>query len=632
MRPGIHTRALICAAVVVSLATAGCSSLRTHDEPGGIVVYDAGPGGGPDGGIRQNKPVMKGEIPPVYGFVSDKARVEYYYMGEVDKQDGKVIAGQMYFFYDENGKPLHRLSDDGTRLVGWHPVVDVVPTKKGYSPFWRVVKVRVKGSADYKAIDALSKAPAKKDTCQMDSNCKTGERCVEERCAEPIDIGIFKLDGIKSIETLELSLLTADKTNLYINCPIVDADAKLLKGVSSPDRPFPKVQVWYRRLKAFCYLMEGGKELLGDGVAAMNKVPDQPADAYFIRQELTFGTSTVTPVLPRRSLVLTEHLPGSAGYSTLARELSVVVGKDHNFKDLRSVADVKQKEKDGKLTVKTVGVLHNLVVRGTIPACKEDKDCANTGGKVEPPLKCSVETGYCSPPFVRFGEECRKEVKECDPKGGPGGSRLFCVGLLVRKKYFCFHACDSSTKDDNPSKDIDSRCGSIKGFQCYAMRQTDPTRPNGVCILKCNSRTTDKQSLWDQCRSPTLAGHCDPQRPETCCDPKNPVTSIACCGNGKLEHGETCDDGGNKNKDGCNEFCTLSTFDRCDQNSDCKGSGQTCKAPHTAGKATYCLPVAKAEKDESVEQGKYRAVCMEFDYCWPPDDRADWLGKEEETK
>ena len=251
---------------------------------------------------------------------------------------------------------------------------------------------------------------------------------------------------------------------------------------------------------------------------------------------------------------------------------------------------------------------------------------------MDPPLKCSVETGYCSPPFVRIGEECRREVKECDPKGGPGGSRLICVGLRAREKYFCFNACDSNTKDENPAKEIDSRCGSIKGFRCYAMRQTDPNRANGVCIRLCNSRTTDKQSLWDQCRSATLSGHCDPKRPETCCDPKKPVAGIACCGNGKLEFGETCDDGNNKNKDGCNEFCSLSTFDRCDQNSDCKGSGQTCKGPHTSSKATYCLPVAKPEKDESKDKGKYRPVCMEYDYCWPPDERADYLGKEEETK
>ena len=632
MRQVTLTAGLIWAAVFV-LATGGCTSLRTHDEPGGIVVYDAGPGGGPDAGIRQNKPVMKGEIAPVYGFVTDKARVEYYYMGEVDKQDGKIVAGEMYFFYDEDGKPLHRLSKDGTRLVGWHPVVDVVPTKKGYSPFWRVVKVRVKGTADHKAIDALKEVAAKKNICQMDSNCPTGERCIEDRCAEPIDIGIFKLDGIKSKETLELSLLNTDKTNTYINCPVVDADAKLLKGISNPDRPFPKVQVWYRRLKAFCYLMEGGKDVLGAGVAGMTSVPQQPMDAYFVQRELTFGTTTTKLVSPKRNLVLTEQTSG-AGYSPLAREIAVVVDKDHTFKDLRSVAEVKTQEKAGKVKIKTGTTLHNLVFRGTIPSCKSDTDCAKTGGKVDPPLKCSVESGYCSPPFVRIGEECRREVKECDPKGGAGGSRLICVGLRARENYFCFNACDSGTKDNNPSKDIDTRCGSVKGFQCYAMRQTDPTRANGVCIRICNSRTTDKDDLWQQCRSATLKGHCptDPKKAQYCCDPKSPVTGIACCGNGKLEFGETCDDGNNKNGDGCNEHCTLSTFDRCDQNSDCKGSGQSCKAPHTSGKATYCLPVAKKEKDESVEKGKYRAVCMEFDYCWPPDERAEWLGKEEETK
>ena len=39
-----------------------------QDTPGGIVIYDAGPAGAPDGAIRPNKPVMTGEIAPVYGF------------------------------------------------------------------------------------------------------------------------------------------------------------------------------------------------------------------------------------------------------------------------------------------------------------------------------------------------------------------------------------------------------------------------------------------------------------------------------------------------------------------------------------------------------------------------------------
>ena len=628
------SRRLLAPVLALTAAAAGCSEFKTHDEPGGVVVYDAGNAGGPDGGIRQNQPVMKGEIAPVYGFNTSKARVEYYYMGEVAQASGKVPVGEMYFFYDEAGKPLYRLSKDGTKLVGWHPVVDVVPTKPGYSPFWRVVKVRVKGSADHKAIDKLIDDPLKKETCQMKANCAEGLECIEQRCTSAIEIGVFKLDGIKSRSTLEASLLTTTKTNTLINCPVTDADAKLLKGVADPDRAFPKIQIWFKRLKAFCYLMEGGKDLFGSGAPALagGALPAKPLPAYFMRQNLNFGTSTTNLVLPKRNMVLTEHLPGASGYTPLVNELSVIVGKDHTSKDLRSVADVKKQQAAGKVKIQDMGKLHNLVVRGTIPGCASDLDCAGTGGKVDPPLKCSVETGFCSPPFVRLGEECRRDVKECDPKGGPGGTRLACVGLRAREKYFCFHACDSSKQDTNPAKDIDTRCGAIKGFQCFALRQSDPTRPNGVCIQRCNSRTSDKQALWDQCRSATPAGHCDASKPETCCDPKSPKAGQGCCGNGILDWGESCDDGNNTNKDGCNEWCTLSTFDRCDQNSDCKGSGQTCKNPGSGKNNNYCLPTAKPEKDESEDKGKYRPVCMEFDYCWPPDERSDWLGKKEEVK
>jgi cysteine-rich repeat protein len=302
-------------------------------------------------------------------------------------------------------------------------------------------------------------------------------------------------------------------------------------------------------------------------------------------------------------MVLTEHLPGTPGYSPLVREVGVIVDKDYRVKDLRSVAELQQKG----LSLVEKQTLHNLSVRGLIPACTTDDDCAQTGGKSDPPLKCSIEQGYCSPPFARLLEECRRGVKECDPKGGPGGSRLVCVGWSVREKYFCYHACDSSKKDENPDKDLDTRCGNTKGFRCYALRQTDPTRPNGVCIQSCNSRAGDKAALIAECVSPT-------------------------CGNGKLEQGETCDDGNKTNGDGCNEFCSLSTFDRCDKGSDCKGAGQTCKEPVVGQAMSYCLPPASKEKDESVENGKYRNTCMEYDYCIPPDERADWLGKKEEKK
>ena len=120
----------------------------------------------------------------------------------------------------------------------------------------------------------------------------------------------------------------------------------------------------------------------------------------------------------------------------------------------------------------------------------------------------------------------------------------------------------------------------------------------------------------------------------TCTDDGNVCTLDVCDAEGYCEHPgndqQTCDDGNRRNGDGCNQYCTLSTFDRCDYNSDCKGAGQQCREPVFGAAATYCLPVATKEKNEDEEQNKYRNICMEFDYCFPPDERADWLGKKEE--
>ncbi|MFH1130695.1 MAG: hypothetical protein V1754_05130, partial [Pseudomonadota bacterium] len=515
-----------------------------------------------------------------------------------------IPVNPIYFFYDENGKPLFRLSDNGTRLVGWHPIIGKIPTQSGYSPFWRVHRVRIVGKADHTAIDSLAKLPTPQETCQMDAVCPKGQRCVEERCRAPIKIGLFKLDGIKSLNTLKNSKLIISETDRVINCPIVDADAKLLKGISDPDKPFPKIQLWFERLKTFCLLMEGAKPLLGSGSRGLPTNGAPPIhNAFFVRQKLTFGTNETQYVLPTRHMVLTEYLPDSPDYSPLVREVSVLVDKDHNFRDIRSFDEAKAKA----ASFISTNNIHNLVVRGTIPACTTDDDCANTGGKVDPPLKCSVETGYCSPPFARFGEECRRGVIECDPKGGPNGTPLICIGLRSREKYFCFNACDSSEKDQNPDPNIDSRCGSIDKTTCYPMRQTDPTRPNGLCIKSCNSRAGGKQELVNECVSPT-------------------------CGDGNLDFFETCDDGNQTNQDGCNEYCSLSTFVRCDWDSDCKDAGQKCQESVFGQKNTYCLPSAANEKDETEDKNKYRTICMEYDWCWPPDERADWLGIKEEQQ
>lgn len=594
--------AVLLCGLAAAFAASGCDSFKVFDEPAGLVIYDAGTAPPPDGAIRAHRPVLQGEIAPVYGFVSPTEKVEYYYLGEVDRVGEQIPVNPIYFFYDENGKPLFRLSKDGSRLVGWHPVVNIVPTRTGYSPFWRVHKVRVKGNVDQMAIEALATLPALKDTCQMNASCPDDKVCIEDRCTDPIEVGALKLDSVKSFDTLKESRLLISETDTIVNCPIVDADAKLLKGIANPDRPFPKVQLWYKRLKAFCYFMEGAQALLGDGAGNLGDKTIPPvADAYFIRRELSFDTDESVFVLPDRHLVLTEHLPGTSGYSPLVRELTVLVGKDHEFTDLRSVAEAKAQG----LPIVTSSTLHNLAVRGTIPACKTDEDCADTGGKVDAPLKCSVEQGYCSPPFARVGEECRRGVVECDPKGGPDGTALVCVGLRVRDKNFCFNACNSSLSDENPDPDTDTRCGSSPRTQCFSLRQTNPNRPNGVCIKRCNSRAGDQEALLAECLSPT-------------------------CGDGKLDFNETCDDGKKDNGDGCNQYCTLSTYERCDGQSDCRGSGQVCEEPVFGQGNTYCLAPTEVEKDEDEDDKKYRHTCMEFDYCWPPDERADWLGKKDE--
>ena len=110
-----HTFRLPC--LLLGALAGGCNGVP-YDEPVGLAQYDAGPSGPPDGGIRPTRPVPTGEIAPVYGFVGPEAQVEYYYLGEVDRVNGQVPLNAIYFFYDEQDRPLFRLTDDGSHCGG----------------------------------------------------------------------------------------------------------------------------------------------------------------------------------------------------------------------------------------------------------------------------------------------------------------------------------------------------------------------------------------------------------------------------------------------------------------------------------------------------------------------------------
>jgi hypothetical protein len=119
---------------------------------------------------------------------------------------------------------------------------------------------------------------------------------------------------------------------------------------------------------------------------------------------------------------------------------------------------------------------------------------------------------------------------------------LVCVGLLIREERFCYNACDPKEDDLDDSEDRDSRCGKIKGYQCFGLRRRN--KPNGVCFKNCD--TSAGQAAIDECEN--LTEDTDPP----------PALADRSCGNGQLDFGEACDRSiESVGPEGCNDTCSV---------------------------------------------------------------------------
>jgi hypothetical protein len=338
-----------------------------------------------------------------------------------------------------------------------------------------------------------------------------------------------------------------------VNCPMVDEAATLLAGLSERGRPLPRLPVWYRRLQGFCFLVDRGWEILQDPEAG----PALPVD-------LAVG-AVIDPVLDvhgehvlAKDNRLFEVLPGDPGYTPLVRIFETPIDPDFTYGDLDQVSDVPDPVVPDPVDVR------NIPVRGVVPPCQTNEDCAAAETSDQPPLECNLDQripdpvdpakpAFCDAPPVGFGELCGAGIARCDSFGGPvppAGSAgqlqdLICVGLRARENRFCYNACDPDEDDVTDDEDRDSRCGDLDGFQCYRIRR--PRKPDGACFRKCNSLATSR--LVEQCEAPTADR-----------DPP-PAPGDATCGNGVYDIGEACDPTAEPwDPATCNEGCAVSTL------------------------------------------------------------------------
>jgi len=482
------------------LVACGGESLR--DRAGGVAEYEAVDGGAyPDGGFA--------EVEPVYGF-HEQRRVEAYDFGPVKLgDDGRPRVNPMYVLYDGAGAPLLRLSEDGTKLEGQGAIVETLLDRPDYSPFWRVVAVTVPSGYDESSI--------------------------------------------KSFETLDEAGYTMRETGAVVNCPMVEEAATLVRGLTERTRALPRLPVWYRRLQGFCFLVDRGWEILQDPDGG----PSLPAD-------LAVG-EVVYPVIDlygehvlAKDGRLFAAVPGDAGYTPLVRVLETFIDEEHALGDLDAFGDA------ADAVPREPEEIRNMPVRGIVPPCRTNDDCAETATPDDPPLDCNLDLripnpvdpalpAFCDAPPVGFGVECGPGIARCDSFGGPEPppenagqlADLICVGLRAREKRFCYNACDPDEDDTNEDEDRDSRCANLLDFQCYRIRR--PRKPDGVCFKKCNSLATNR--LVEQC-----------QNPNADTDPA-PAPADVTCGNGAFDIGETCDPTAEPwDATTCDETCAVTTY------------------------------------------------------------------------
>lgn len=430
------------------------------------------------------------ELIPTFGYANGQ-RVEYYRTGTVDvplNPDGEpsgARANQMVWFYRaKTNEPLFELESDPDRPSAWRltpesqaPIVDDLPGHENYSPYWEIVAASV---PDAYAPNQIKSYSSLRDAVR---------------------------EGLISLEYRGLAL----------NCPIVDTEVELSPGASVRARAIPRIALWVKRLRTYCFLFEQPAELLcpsadtscptagypmpralvGAGtpgaIAAADSEIARPIlsiplmPLYYPRTHQKFSSGTELDIFVPDS-ILTDTLPGEDTYSPLSRSLFFTVPPDFQPGTYTSLDDI-----DPALAVPAEGdeTFFNIPIRGTVDPCMTDADCDD--GLV-PPLSCNSEIGYCDVPPRGYGEPCGPGIARCShtvtdlfPLG------LACTGLRVQTTRSCYMRCDWEANDENAAEDQDSRCGSIPKMTCVrTLRVVEPSA--GVCMAECNALVGQPES------------------------------------------------------------------------------------------------------------------------------------------
>jgi hypothetical protein len=360
----------------------------------------------------------------------------------------------------------------------------------------------------------------------------------------------YEPDAIKQVSTLQKALASgkfSQRSNgRVINCPIVDERTNVARGITARGIFHPRIELWYRRQLAFCFLANGW-ETLGNpsGELYFAKQDEARFDTFDVShvkvgagtelavdvgkayQPTTFGVdeNTGLPKVVNRvsnnTLVSERPKRGrtdAPGYTPVRWVFDVPAPFDYKRGTWKSVSDIDPARARGNpVQVK------NISVRGVAVACSFQRVAGDdfppgsgqqrcgrnvrvdpgppivdaTGDPVcnaetrpgESPLECNPETCFCDAPFVGYGQACGPGIAQCSPtpdKFAPDGYQCF-----PPWGGFCQRGCDpakpNTRSEENAGKEIaqqvDTRCGEVPGLVCFGGLRT--------CIKFCDQNIKD---------------------------------------------------------------------------------------------------------------------------------------------
>jgi hypothetical protein len=249
-------------------------------------------------------------IPIHQGYVDGKP-VEFYRLGNFVPADtawfpsytkfpGMPVNDLYVWITNEGGKAAFKLDHPQT------PIIDTLPEQAGYSDFFEIVGVDAPD--DYTAND------------------------------------------IKSRATLLRAGYDLIRTGRVVNCPLVGPEAKLEPSKGAATAEHPMIELWYRKQKVRCLLIDGGAHLTAKGGKVFKVSGQQITDkvsefrvaateVYALRAAAFSGPDLVSNIpVPGNDIFL--HLPGSNNYSPLTKIWDVTVPSDYKVGQLGSHADL----------------------------------------------------------------------------------------------------------------------------------------------------------------------------------------------------------------------------------------------------------------------------------------------------